>query len=88
MHPYELGKIIWYLIDNKIHSATLLSRMHIENMRDDWVSNKEQASLFMRWGKTGYYYATVHTELYEDRAFGSKEELILHYSEFNKIFID
>lgn len=75
MFRYSLGQTIYYLIDNKIHSAEVLSRSFVDNLHEDWNSTKTQCSTFKAFGDTGVFYSTCHGIVNEKLAFPTKEEL-------------
>jgi hypothetical protein len=69
MFKYELGQKIYYLMDNRLHSAPVLSRIIVENQKEDYDS------IFKQFGNARILYATCHGEIDEKDAFASKEEL-------------
>ena len=73
---YALEQIIFYIADNTVHSAPVLSRMVVENLHDDWGSNSEQRELWAPFGIAKTVYSTVHGEVLESKAFASKEDLL------------
>ncbi len=73
---YDLHQIIHYMKDNRSHSAPVLSRVCVENGREEWIANEVQDGFFARFGKAGITYATCHGEIAESAAFASKKELI------------
>lgn len=75
MFKFALKQTIYYLRDNRVHSAPVLSRMCVENAHQDWACTDEQKYTFTRFGKNGIFYATCHGSVNEDEAFASKEEL-------------
>lgn len=75
MFKYELDQLIYYLMDNKICSAPVLSRASIQNKHDDWNSTDEQKSTFTPFGKSGIFYGTCHGIVNEEDAFPNKDEL-------------
>lgn len=68
---YALDQTIYYMEDNKVHSAPVLSRMLVENLNEEW-SNKT----FEQFGKSCVRYATCHGVYEEGSVFGSKEDLL------------
>lgn len=70
------GQEVWYILENKIHSAPVLSIMTVENEHEDWAHTKEQKELFTRFGPAGVFIATVHTTLSAEKVFTSKEDLV------------
>jgi hypothetical protein len=73
---YELGQTIYYMLDNKLHSAKVLARKCVENAHDDWACTKEQRSSFTPWGPSGVVYKTCHAEVIEDDVYESKEQMM------------
>ena len=73
---FELNEIIHYMRDNRIHSAPVLSRMIVENHREEWAHTKEQKDTFTHFGPAGVYYYTCHGLVTKDEAFGSKQDLL------------
>lgn len=74
---YELGQAIFYIEENRICSAVVFSRLTIENLHDNWASNKEQEGLFTPFGKQGVYYSTCHGTYHADEVYGSRESLLM-----------
>lgn len=72
---YNLGETIYYLRENKVHSAPVLSRIMVEN-KDNKPSNAEQERLFTPFGKARIQYGTCHDIIDECEAFASKQELL------------
>ena len=66
---YNLGQEIWYMMDNKAHSAMVLSRSMVENKGGELPVHKQ-------FGEAGIRYATVHGIISESGAFASKQELL------------
>ena len=73
---YELNQLVWYLKDNKIHSAKILSRMLVENALSEGTSDIELFEKNYAFGCNCLEYSTVHGKFKEDQLFPSKEELI------------
>jgi hypothetical protein len=77
MFKYKLDQLVWYLENNKVHSATILSRRYIDNLFPQKERcTEEQEELFGRFGNECILYATVHGEYSEDELFSTKEELL------------
>lgn len=80
MFKHDMGALIWYMKDNRIHSAPVQARQYIvvENLHEDWASTKEQQALFNPFGRTmaSVTYATIHGVFDEVDVAGSVEELI------------
>ena len=75
MFKFELDQTVYYIKDNRLHSAPVLSRMVVENLKPTWNSTKEQADLFQRFGPCRVVYATVHGTYDETTLFESREAL-------------
>lgn len=73
---YALEQTIFYIGDNKVRSAPILSRMVVENLHDDWSSNADQKELWLPFGSAKIVYNTCHGEVLESKAFASKEDLL------------
>jgi len=73
---FDLDQTVYYLLDNKIHSAPILSRMICENLHNSFSSTKEQKETFMQFGENGEFYGTCHGSFRAEETFGSKEDLI------------
>lgn len=71
----DLNQTIFYMIDNKIHSALITSKAIVENEHDSWDNTPEQRVSWQPFGKSGVYYTTCHGTFNSDKVFGSKEEL-------------
>lgn len=72
---YNLGETIYYLRENKVHSAEVLSRTAVENANNK-PSNAVQEKLFTPFGKARIQYGTSHGIIDESEAFASKVELL------------
>lgn len=76
MYKYELDQVVWYLTNNRIHAAPVLSRMIVQNLRNEaWCSTSEQENLYMYFGQDTVQYRTTHGVFTEDKVFGSKDQL-------------
>jgi len=73
---YQLGQLVYSMRDSKVHSAPISSRMIIDNLHDEWVSNETQKKSWQPYGRTGIWYATVHDQYEEGELFATKEELL------------
>lgn len=71
MFKFELDQLVYYLLENKVHSAAVLSRIIAENKRDE-----EPENFYQQFGESKVQYATCHGVIDADKAFGSKEELL------------
>ncbi len=72
---YKLGQIVYYMANNRVHGSTITSVNVVENMHNDWNSNKEQKQTWQPFGPSGIFYATCHGVLEEEKVFASQEEL-------------
>ncbi len=46
---YKLGQTIFYMLDNKVHSAPVLSRLQVDYTHENWASTAEQKGLFQQF---------------------------------------
>lgn len=76
MFKYVLEQVVWYLEENTIHSAPILSRICVENLHEDWAYTVEQKQSFTRFGNAKIEYATIHGQYIEAELFDSKLALI------------
>ena len=74
MPKYKIDQKIYYIHNNKIHSAPVLSRMSVENKHE--ADTPEQMDLFTPFGASGVMYATCHGIFLEKYVFSSKKDLI------------
>lgn len=74
MFKFKLHQKVYYIKDNKIHSAPILSRMYVDNHINETYT-AQQYDLFNSFGPTGIRYSTVHGEFGEHQLFPTKEEL-------------
>lgn len=63
---YHLNQTIYYLKDNKLHSATVRSRTVVENA-ESWATP---------FGESRIEYATAHGVFSENEVFASRRELV------------
>ena len=73
---YHLDQLIWYMMDNQVHSAPVLSRMQVENLHDGWAHAEEQKETWQAFGPSGRSYTTAHGTINEEDAAGTKQELL------------
>jgi hypothetical protein len=71
---YELNQVIYYVRDNKVHSAPVLSRMQVENLHK--ASTPEQKAIFTPFGENDVFYGTCHGVFDEAEVFPSRDALI------------
>lgn len=72
---FDLGQLIFYMRDGKLHSAPVLARMSIQNLHPNWNANKSQRDLFQPFGPNSATYGTCHGLVGGEEAFASKREL-------------
>ena len=72
MFKFQLGQLVWYLRDNKVHSAKVLARLCSESEKDNSASD----SPWMAFGRTRVEYSTCHGVINESQCFASKQELL------------
>ena len=77
MIKFELGQTIYYMSDNKMHSAPVLARMIVEN-RDNGTMFGNQAEMFQPFGEARVVYGTCHGLVNDDEVFESAVALALH----------
>ena len=65
---YKLGQMIFYMLENKVHSAPILARTVVEN--------GTKIPIFMPFGNARIQYGTFHGIVEEKDAFTTKEELL------------
>ena len=76
MFKFELGQTIYYIRNDRIHSADVLARIIVENAKEDWACTDAQKELFTPFGKSREAYATWHGFVPVEDAFGSKQDLV------------
>lgn len=72
---FHVGDLIFYLRENRVHSAPILSRQIVSvraNIKPDTV---EQAKLFTPFGPAMVRYATCHGVINGDEAYATRNEL-------------
>ena len=70
---YKLNQVIYYMRENRIHSAKIRTRMMVENSFDGWKDS------WQHFGESGIKYVTCHGVITESEAFASKKELVESY---------
>jgi len=70
---FNIGDTIYYMANNEIHSAKIISKMKVENDPKHLDYKKET---FTPFGEAGIYYATVHGIINGEKAFATKQELL------------
>lgn len=71
-----LGKIVYYMVDNRIHSARCTSVMIVRNEHDDWCHTPEQRQSWQPFGPTGAKIGTCHGTFDARHVYGSKADLL------------
>lgn len=74
MFKFALDQVVYVILDNRVHSAPVLSRMLVENQHQTYAT-KEQAHFFKRFGDCRVMYSTCHGEFHEEELFDSREAL-------------
>jgi hypothetical protein len=72
---YSVGELIFFLQNNRVHSAPVLSRQVITVCADRIPSSNEQEKLFRPFGPSGVKYATCHGIVRADEAFFTQNAL-------------
>lgn len=70
----QVGQLVWYMNEGRVHSAPVISKMTVENAHEDWAHTDEQKRLFTRFGRARTVYATCHGEFEE--VYESKQALL------------
>ena len=75
MFKFELSDTIYYLRDNKVHSAPILARMWVENAHPDWNDTFAQREMYQPFGLSREVYATCHGIVRAEEAYISPQAL-------------
>ena len=75
MFKFELNQTVYYLENNRLFSAPILSRLYVDNLRG--ANTEQQIDVFNHFGQTRILYRTIHGTYDETKLFRSKEELAL-----------
>lgn len=73
----KVGDTIFYLRENRLHSAPILSKVVVENLHEDWACTPEQEDIFTHYGPGGTRFYTCHGEVNETEAYETPEALFL-----------
>lgn len=73
-YKYKIGQLVFYMKNNLVHSARILSCAHSENSDIDTVT-ATQKEFFKRFGPNCTVYSTCHGEFQEKDIFPTKEDL-------------
>lgn len=72
----QLGDLIFYIVDSKVHSAPLTSIMVVQNLHDDWAHTDQQRQTWQPFGPAVVRYATVHGMFDARHCFVTREALL------------
>lgn len=72
---FDVDDLIFYLRDNRVHSAPVLSRQIVSVRADIMPSTAEQVNLFTPFGPEGARYMTCHGIVLASEAFATRNEL-------------
>ena len=73
----NVGDTIFYLRENRLHSAPILSKVVVENLHEDWDCTPEQKDSFLHFGPGGTRFCTCHGVVDENEAYETPEALFL-----------
>jgi hypothetical protein len=73
-YRYEIGQLVYYMKNNLVHSARILSRANTENS-DLEACTAVQKEAFQRFGPNSTVYSTCHGEFKESEVYPTKEDL-------------
>ena len=73
---YAIGQTVYYIMDNRVCSSDVTSRMKVENAQDRWASTQEEKQSCTPFGFSRVQYATCHGILEEEKVFATKEDLL------------
>lgn len=73
---YDLKQIIFFMHNNKVTSAEIVSRMIIENAYEQLAGTDYEKEMYIRFGRNIVRYATKRGILNENQIFSTKEELL------------
>ena len=76
MFEFELDQLVYYMFNNKIHSAPVISRMIVENLHEERAHTDEQKKCWTPFGKAGVHYCTCHGVFPEKDLYESREDLL------------
>ncbi len=78
---FKNGDTIFYMgVHNEqgvVMSGKVWTVAAIENEHDDWACTKEQKDSWQHFGPSGIFYVTCHGVIPEEKAFATKEELLV-----------
>lgn len=67
MFKFNLGQEVWYLLNNKLHKATVLARKYVDNVVGQSI---------YEFGINTITYNTVHGTFLENEVYASLDDLI------------
>jgi len=73
---YKIDDIIFYMTENKIHSAPIMSINVVETNPELTASNSEQKQVFTPFGEAGIWYATVHGVIKSNLVYTDRKSLL------------
>ena len=79
---YELGQVVYYVLEGQLHSAPILARLSVENAHDDWARTDAQREIFTPFGRTRVVYGTCHGQIEESYCYATAEELAAASTEY------
>ena len=77
MFKFELDQLIYYIRNDQLCSAPVISRAIVENLREPRSQDTaDTVKLYSPFGKSVRAYATVHGTVLEAKAFASRQDLV------------
>ena len=76
MFKFELDQLIYYIRNDRIHSAPVLARIIVENAKENWACTYVQKALFTPFGVGREAYSTCHGFVPAKDAFASRQDLV------------
>jgi hypothetical protein len=76
MFTFNIEQFIYYIRNDRIHSAPVLAHVIVENAKEDWLGQIASEKLLTPFGKSREAYATCHGFVPVEDAFASKQDLI------------
>ena len=73
---YKLGQTVYYMKDNKVVSAPVLSKCRVRNDKENEAINDALKELYVPYGKAGNYYSTVDGRFLEENLFETKVDVL------------
>jgi hypothetical protein len=81
MFKFELSDTIYYLRDNKVHSAPILSRMWVDNAHPEWDATFALRGMYQSFGTSREVYVTCHGVVRAEEAHISAQSLAYSFIE-------